>query len=82
MWCQGGYEHGIKFPLPDGKRCGQGKRTWVSNNTYKGDWLDDKVTGNSNMAALIQIVWIYSKKLASMHIHDLQRCLKYRCNNT
>jgi hypothetical protein len=50
---QGGYEHGIKFPLPDGKRCGQGKRTWVSNNTYKGDWLDDKVGVGFDMDVLM-----------------------------
>lgn len=42
---KGGYEHGVRFPQPDGLKCGHGKRTWVSSNTYKGMWHDNRVRG-------------------------------------
>ena len=37
---QGGYEHGVLFPNPDGQRVGHGTRSWVSGHKYVGAWRE------------------------------------------
>ena len=38
---KGGYQHGVEFPDPDGKRNGRGVRVWVSGDKYEGEWHQD-----------------------------------------
>ena len=33
--------HGERFPAPDGKRHGFGRRVYQNGNQYEGDWVDD-----------------------------------------
>lgn len=42
---RGGYEHGVEFPDPNGKRNGRGARHWVSGDRYDGEWKDDMMHG-------------------------------------
>ena len=42
---KGGYEHGVRFPDPDGRRNGHGVRVWVTGDKYEGQWSDNLMHG-------------------------------------
>mmetsp|Transcript_233 Transcript_233/g.463 ORF Transcript_233/g.463 Transcript_233/m.463 type:complete len:553 (-) Transcript_233:175-1833(-) len=41
-----GYDHGVAFPDPNGKRNGRGVRHWVSGDKYEGEWSEDQIHGD------------------------------------
>ena len=63
---RGGYEHGVLFPEPNGKRHGRGIRVWVSGTKYEGQWIDDRMTGKGVITTL-------DGGCYEGHFHDGQR---------